>query len=64
VDKNNESGHGTWRERNMLRVFIISVFVLAGLYFVVGVMSLIFPELGIPMMWMAFPIGPAGPPIQ
>lgn len=64
MDKNNESGHETWRERNMLRVFIISVFVLAGLYFVVGVMSLIFPELGIPMMWMAFPIGPAGPPIQ
>lgn len=64
MDKSIESGHETWRERNMLRIVIIGVFILAGLYFVAGVMALVFPELGIPMMWVAFPVGPAGPPIQ
>jgi hypothetical protein len=31
---------------------------------VTGVVALIFPNLGIPFIWMAFPIAPAGPPIQ
>ena len=62
MDKSIETDHETWQERNMLRIVIILVFVLAALYFVVGMMAFMFPEWDIPMLWMAFPVGPAGPP--
>jgi len=29
-----------------------------------GVLALVFPDLGIPFIWMAFPVGPQAPPIQ
>lgn len=50
-------------ERNPMMVVFIIVSVIAGLYFVISVAALVFPNSGIPFMWAAFPIGPQGPPI-
>ena len=54
---------GKW-EWNPVKLVFIIVSVLAGLYFVTGVLALVFPGLGIPFIWMAFPVGPQAPPVQ
>lgn len=55
-----EAGSG----RNLVKLVFIVVCILAGLYFVVSLLALIFPEWGIPFVWVAFPIGPQPPPVS
>lgn len=46
-----------------MKVLFIVVSVLALYMFVAGTASLIFPELGIPIWWIAFQIGPMPVPL-
>ena len=64
MDKSIETGRVDRPERNPAKIIFIIVSILAGLYFVTGVTALVFPDLGVPFVWMAFPVGPWGPPIQ
>jgi len=49
---------------NAVSVVIVSVFVLAAVVLVCGLISIIFPESGIPLFWVVFPVGPQAAPIQ
>jgi len=51
------------RARNWLLALFVVLAVLAVTVLVCGVLSLIFPDAGIPFIWMAFPIGPQPAPI-
>ena len=64
MDKGMETDQAPRPERNPVKIVFIVVSVLAALYFVTGVTSLVFPEWGIPFIYGAFPVGPSGPPIQ
>ena len=47
---------------SMTAVFVI-VSVLAATVFFSGLISIIFPESGIPFLWVVFPVGPQAAPI-
>ncbi len=47
----------------MMLIFVV-VTVVVSVHFVVSITALIFPDLGIPFMWTAFPIAPQGPPVS
>lgn len=64
MDKGIDADHTQRPERNPVKIVFIVVSVLAALYFVTGVMSLVFPEWGIPFIYMAFPVGPSGPSVD
>jgi hypothetical protein len=51
------------RFNSMTLIFVV-VTVVVTVHFVVSMAALIFPDLGLPFMWTAFPIAPQGPPIS
>ena len=48
---------------NAVSVVVVSVCVLAAVVFFSGLISIIFPESGVPFLWMVFPVGPQAAPI-
>jgi len=51
------------RARNRFVALFVVLAVLATIVLVCGVLSLIYPDAGIPFFWMVFPIGPQPAPI-
>jgi len=51
------------RARNRFVALFAILAVLAAVVLVCGVLSLVYPDLGIPFIWVAFPIGPQPAPI-
>ena len=51
------------RARNRFIALFVVLAVLAVVVLVCGVLSIIYPDAGIPFFWMAFPIGPQPAPI-
>jgi len=51
------------RARNRFVALFVVLAVFATVVLVCGVLSLVFPDSGIPFIWMAFPIGPQPAPI-
>ncbi len=51
------------RSRNGLLALFIFLIVFATIVLLCGVLSLVFPDAGIPFIWMAFPIGPQPVPL-
>jgi len=51
------------RSRNGLLALFIFLIVFATIVLACGVLSLVFPDAGIPFIWMAFPIGPQPVPL-
>jgi len=51
------------RSRNWLVALFIFLLVFAAVVLVCGVLSRIYPDSGIPFIWMAFPVGPQPAPI-
>jgi len=51
------------RSRNWLMALFIFLIVFATVVLTCGVLSLVFPDSGIPFLWMAFPIGPQPVPL-
>jgi len=51
------------RSRNWLLALFIFLIVFATVVLLCGVLSLVFPDSGIPFLWMAFPIGPQPVPL-
>jgi hypothetical protein len=64
MDKGAETAPVSRPGMHLAKIAFIVFSVLVGLYFVAGVLSLAFPESGIPFVWVAFPIGPQSPPVQ
>ena len=58
MDQETQSGF------NPMMVIFVTVSVVVGVYFIVSMAAVFFPDLGIPFMWTAFPIAPQGPPIS
>ena len=56
----NQEKHSKFN--SMTAVFVI-VSVLAATVFFSGLISIIFPESGIPFLWVVFPVGPQAAPI-
>jgi len=56
-------GRGEHKKWNPYTVLFVVVAVLALVVLVTGIASLIFPDAGIPFLWIAFPIGPQPAPI-
>ncbi len=59
----SELGRGERRARNRFVALFVVVSILALLVLVSGIMSMVYPDSGIPFFWMAFPVGPQGPPM-
>lgn len=57
----NDSGKG--RKWNAMMVLFVTVSVLVSIMLVCGLASLIFPDLGIPFFFVAFPVAPQPVPI-
>jgi len=53
----------TTRRWNSLTVLFVVISILAATVFVLGIGALVFPDAGIPFIWMGFPIGPQPAPI-
>jgi len=51
------------RSRNWLVALFVFLLVFAAVVLVCGVLSRIYPDSGIPFIWMAFPVGPQPAPI-
>jgi len=51
------------RARNRLAALFVALAAVALVILVCGVLSMIYPDAGIPFFWMAFPVGPQPPPI-
>jgi len=51
------------KRRNPFVALFVILAVLAAIVLVSGVLSLVFPESGIPFLWVTFPIGPQPAPI-
>jgi len=51
------------RARNWLVALFAVLAISASIVLVCGLLSLIFPDSGIPFIWMAFPLGPQPAPI-
>jgi hypothetical protein len=51
------------RSRNWLVAMFVFLAVSATVVLVCGVLSRIYPDSGIPLIWMAFPVGPQAAPI-
>jgi len=51
------------RARNWLVVLFVALAVFAAVVLVCGVLSRIYPDSGIPFIWIAFPVGPQAAPI-
>lgn len=51
------------RARNRFVALFVVVSALALVVLISGTLSMIYPDSGIPFFWMAFPVGPQGPPI-
>lgn len=52
------------RARNRFVALFVVVSILALCVLVSGIMQIVYPDSGIPFFWMAFPVGPQGPPIH
>lgn len=48
---------------NWFTVLFAVIAVLSSTVLVLGITSLVFPDAGIPLVWVAFPIGPQPVPI-
>jgi len=51
------------RSRNWLVALFVFLLVFAAVVLVCGVLSRVYPDSGIPFIWMAFPVGPQPAPI-
>jgi len=51
------------RARNWLVALFAVLAIFAAIVLGCGLLSLIFPDSGIPFIWMAFPLGPQPAPI-
>ncbi len=51
------------RARNRFVALFVVVSAMALLVLVSGIVQIIYPDLGIPFIWVAFPVGPQGPPM-
>ncbi|GMQ99369.1 MAG: hypothetical protein BMS9Abin18_0186 [Zetaproteobacteria bacterium] len=51
------------RSRNWLVALFVALAVFATVVLVCGVLSRIYPDSGIPFIWIAFPVGPQPAPI-
>jgi len=51
------------KRRNPFTILFVVLAVLATVVLVSGVLSLVFPDSGIPFLWVTFPIGPQPVPI-
>jgi hypothetical protein len=51
------------RARNRFVLLFVVLAVFATVVLVCGVLSIIYPDSGIPFIWMAFPVGPQPAPI-
>ncbi len=49
--------------RNWFAVLFVFLSVSAAVVLVCGLLSLIYPNAGIPFIWVAFPVGPIPAPI-
>jgi len=58
-----ELSPGERRSRNWLAALFVFLVFFASVVLLCGVLSLVFPESGIPFLWMAFPIGPQPVPL-
>jgi len=63
MDKGVGTVPGARSEWSLFKIAFIVLCVFVGLYIVTNVLALVFPGLGIPFIWTAFPIGPQPPPI-
>jgi len=55
--------HKERKKWNPLTLLFIFICVTAFVMLVTDLAALIFPGLGIPFLWIAFPIGPQPPPV-
>ncbi|HED12956.1 MAG TPA: hypothetical protein ENI62_04765 [Gammaproteobacteria bacterium] len=51
------------RSWNSFMVLFVVISVLAGAVLIMGIGALVFPDAGIPFVWVAFPVGPQPAPI-
>lgn len=51
------------RSRNWLVALFVALVFFATVVLVCGVLSRIYPDSGIPFIWIAFPVGPQAAPI-
>jgi len=63
MDKDSEMAPASGSQKSLAKIAFIVFSILVGLYLVTGVLSVAFPESGIPFVWVAFPIGPQSPPV-
>jgi len=51
------------RARNRFVALFVVLAVIAAVVLVCGVLSFIYPDAGIPFIWVTFPVGPQPAPI-
>jgi len=59
-EMSSPKGMKSW---NSFTVLFVVVAFLAATVLVMGIASMVFPDAGIPLIWVAFPIGPQPVPI-
>ena len=62
--EDSEDNQEKRKEFNPMTVVFVIVSLLAATVFFSGLISIIFPESGVPFLWVVFPVGPQAVPVQ